>query len=350
MSDSSDLKKRELYAELLRIIAAFSVVFQHTVTSIWYNVPVDSTEFFVLNFLNSLSRFGVGVFIMISGAFMLSPRYDRPAKKILSHNVPKLIILLVVWGLIYGFVDVACQSGDWQDYLAAPITLFTKPPTHLWFLYTLVSLYLITPALRVFTKNASRQMVLYVIALFFVFGLVIPTANHIIKQTAHIVIYKNIAIQGITSYAGFYLTGFYISHYGLPKIGRRLLYASAFVSWLISFVYSTYFSLVKETPNEFFYGNFRPMTFIIAAAIFCLLRSKCADSKTGDPRILKVSKCMLGVYLVHPMFIKAFYGLKLSLLEPHPIVKVPLMAIVFFALSFLAITLLRAIPGVRKIL
>ncbi len=38
--------QKEIYAEWQRIIAAFSVVFQHTVTSAWYSVPVDSDNFF----------------------------------------------------------------------------------------------------------------------------------------------------------------------------------------------------------------------------------------------------------------------------------------------------------------
>lgn len=343
-------RAREIYAELLRILAAFSVVFQHTVTSIWYDVPVGSSDFFILNFLNSLSRFGVGVFIMISGAFMLSPAKNYPPKKILTHSVPKIVILLVIWGLIYGCINTFCQSGDWQDYLAAPITLFTKPPTHLWFLYTLAGLYLITPALRVFTTNASKRMVLYVIGLFFVFGLVVPTANHLIYKIAHIVVYKNIGIQGITTFAGFYLTGFYIAHYGLPKIGRSILYAAAILSWCISFFYSTYFSLVREVPNEYFFGNFRPMTFLIASAIFCLLRTKFGNQETDNQKLLNISKCMLGVYLIHPLFIKAFYGMHLSLLYPHPIITVPFMTVVFFLISLFVIKLLRAIPGVRKIL
>lgn len=342
--------RREKYAEWLRIIAAFTVVFQHTVTSAWYDTPVSSPDFFVLNFLNSLSRFGVGVFIMISGAFMLSPKYAHPPKKILTYNLPKIIILIVTWGLAYGFLNVICQSGDWVDYVSTPITLFTQPATHLWFLYTLAGLYLITPALRVFTKNASPRMVLYVIGLFFMFGLVLPTANHLLFKLAHFTIYKNIGIQGSTTFAGFYLSGFYIAHYGLgPKV-RKILYSLAGISWFISFFYSTYFSIARDAPNEYFFGNFRPMTFLIAAAIFCYFRTKYGNTTTDKAKLIAMSKCMLGVYLVHPMFIKIFYGLHLSMLIPHPIVTAPLMAVVFFGLSLYTVRLFRKIPGIRKIL
>lgn len=349
-TEAATAPKREIYAEILRIIAAFTVVFQHTVTSAWYDVPVDSADFFTLNFLNSLVRFGVGVFIMISGAFMLSPKYPHPPRKILTQNLPKIVILLVVWGLLYGILNVVCHSGNWEDYVSTPITLFTDPPTHLWFLYTIAGLYVITPALRVFTEHASQRMVLYVIILFFTFGLFLPTMSHVFAKVFHIVIYKNIGIRGFTGFAGFYLTGFYLTHYGLGKKARWVLYGAAFLSWFISLFYSTYFSIAKEAPNEFFFGNFRPMTFIIAAAIFCFMRTKFGDRKSSNKYLLDISKCMLGVYLIHPMFIKAFYGLHLTMLEPHPAITAPLMAVLFFTLSFIVISLFRRIPVIRKIL
>lgn len=349
---------RELYAELLRIVAAFTVVFQHTVTSVWYDVPVDTGDFFALNFLNSIARFGVGVFIMISGAFMLSPKYPHSPQKILRKNLVRILILLVAWVCIYGVVD-AIREGvrnglgigeSVVNILAAPLDLFVAPPTHLWFLYAIAGLYVITPALRVFTEHASKHMVLYVIAIFFMFGLVIPTVNHLLAKLAHFHMYQNIGIRGATTFAGFYLTGFYISQYGLGRIARRVLYGLALISWFIAFFYSTYFSLVKDAPNEFFFGNFRPMTFLIAAAVFCFFRTRYGERRTSDTRILDISKCMLGVYLLHPMFIKIFYGLKLSLLEPHPLITAPLMAVVFFGLSLGAVFLFRLIPGVKKIL
>ena len=350
--------KREIYAEWLRIIAAFVVVFQHTVTSAWYDTPVDTLDFFSLNFMNSLSRFGVGVFIMISGAFMLSPKYPHSPRKVLTHNLPRILLLLVAWVTIYGLVNAVCTSvkegvGIYDgivNMLLAPFDLFTTPPTHLWFLYTIAGLYVITPALRVFTEHASQRMLLYVIGLFFFFGLVLPTTSYILDKVFDFTLYRNIRIRGTTSFAGFYLTGFYLARYGLGRIARRLLYASALLSWFLAFFYSTYFSIVREAPNEFFFGNFRPTTFLMAAGVFCLFRTKFGESTTGNVKLLTISQCMLGVYIVHPLFIKTFYGLGLTMLEPHPLLTAPLMAVAFFLISAGTVYLFRHVPGIRKIL
>lgn len=351
-------QKREVYAEWLRIFAAFVVVFQHTVTSAWYDTPVDTPDFFMLNFMNSLSRFGVGVFIMISGAFMLSPKYAHPPRKVLKHNLVRILALIVFWVVFYGIVDALCvgfKSGAGfgetvLNVLSAPVLLFTKPATHLWFLYVIAGLYLITPALRVFTEHASKRMVLYVIAIFFAFGLVYPTVSHLAGKWFDITLYKNIGIRGCTTFAGFYLTGFYIAQYGIGQRARRILYAGAIISWAFAFFYSTYISLLRDAPNEFFFGNFRPTTFLMAAGVFCFFRQKYRDGETQDERLIGFSKCMLGVYIIHPLFIRLFYGLKLSLLEPHPLVTVPLMTIAFFGVSAGIVYLFRRVPGIRKYL
>lgn len=350
--------KREIYAEVLRIVAAFTVVFQHTVTSAWYLVPVESSDFLPLNFLNSLVRFGVGIFIMISGAFMLSPKYPHPPRKILTKNLPRILIFLVAWVIIYGVVNAICISvkndigihDGIVSILSTPLNLFTNPPTHLWFLYTIAGLYVLTPMFRIFTEHASRRMQLYAICIFFFFGLFWPTAEHLFSSIAHIELYKNLGIPESTSFIGFYLTGYYLSNFEVKPILRKALYASAALSWVASFALATYFSLSSKYPNEYYFGNFRPTTFLMAAGVFCFFRTHYKDKLTSNKKLLNISQCMLGVYLVHPLFIKSFYGLKLTLLLPHPLIAIPFFATLFFFISLGTVYLFRSIPGLRKIL
>ncbi len=343
-------RPKEIYAEWLRIFAAFTVVFQHTVTSAWYSVPVDSDDFLFLNLLNSMLRSGVGIFVMVSGAFMLSPRYPHPPKKIFAHNLSKVLALLVFWVVFYGVFDALGKDASIKSLLSAPLLIFTKPHTHLWFLYVIAGLYVLTPALRVFTEHASRKMILYVIVLFVSFGLLLPTVNHLLAAFAHFPLYKNLEIRGLTSFVGYYLTGFYIAHYGIRKIPRKILYASAFVSWGTAFLASLYVSDLRNAPNEYFFGNFRPTTFLVAAGIFCFFREKFRDKTTDNPLFLNISRATLGIYLIHPIFIGAFYRLDFSLLAWHPVLSAPLAATAFFALSLLIVLPFQKIPLLKNVL
>ena len=92
-------------------------------------------------------------------------------------------------------------------------------------------------------------------------------ANHLLEMFADFTLYRNIRIQGCTTFAGFYLTGFYLSHYGLNLRSRAFLYAAAVFSWAFAFASSTFYSLERVKPNEYFLGNFQPTTFLVASGI-----------------------------------------------------------------------------------
>lgn len=343
------IRPKETYAEWLRILAAFSVVFQHTVTSAWYSVPVDSCNFSFLNFLNSLSRFGVGVFVMISGAFMLSPKYPHPPQKIFKHNLPKIFALLIFWVLFYGTLDAFDKGASIFELLATPLLIFTKPHTHLWFLYVIAGLYILTPPLRIFTQYASQKMVLYAITLFIAFGLCLPTLNHLLSVFAHFSLYKNLAIHGLSSFVGYYLAGFYLAQYGIPGRYRKILYTASGLFWLATLFASDYVSDLQNTPNEYFFGNFRPTTFLISSSVFCLAREKFQNRLTANRRFLEISQAMLGVYLIHPVFIRAFYKMNFSLLAWNPLLSAPSACVLFFSISLIVVLCARQIPLVKRI-
>ena len=61
----------------------------------------------------------MGVFVMISGAFMLSPQYAHPPEKIFKHNLPKLLALIVFWVIFYGIMDALDGDISAEEVLSA---------------------------------------------------------------------------------------------------------------------------------------------------------------------------------------------------------------------------------------
>ena len=84
--------------------------------------------------------------------------------------------------------------------------------------------------------------------------------------------------------------------------------------------------------------------------IFCLFREKFRDRTTNGKALIAISGCMLGVYVVHPLFIKASYGLGFTPVDPNPLITSPIMAVIFFTLSLGVVFAARQIPGLKKIL
>ena len=75
-------KNRIVYADLLRIIATFAVIVLHVSVSKWYESPIREYNWQMFNIYDSLVRWSVPVFVMISGMFFLNPNKEIDFKKV----------------------------------------------------------------------------------------------------------------------------------------------------------------------------------------------------------------------------------------------------------------------------
>ena len=64
--------KRIVYFDLLKVISAFAVVFIHVISEFWYDLDINSSYFIILTVIDSLLRFAVPIYLMISGALFLN--------------------------------------------------------------------------------------------------------------------------------------------------------------------------------------------------------------------------------------------------------------------------------------
>ena len=64
--------ERKTYCDYLRLIATFAAVVLHVAASNWYSTDVNGLEWQSFNFYDSVVRWGVPIFVMISGSLFLS--------------------------------------------------------------------------------------------------------------------------------------------------------------------------------------------------------------------------------------------------------------------------------------
>ena len=80
--DKKGILTRNISFDLLRVLSALSVVALHVSAQYIMISEVDSLFFRLSNFLNSISRFGVPIFVMLSGVLFLSEDKELSIKKI----------------------------------------------------------------------------------------------------------------------------------------------------------------------------------------------------------------------------------------------------------------------------
>ena len=69
MKKSYENKSRIVYLDLIRIFATFAVMMLHVSSQNWYFQEYTSFNWKIFNMYDSLVRFSVPIFVMISGVF-----------------------------------------------------------------------------------------------------------------------------------------------------------------------------------------------------------------------------------------------------------------------------------------
>ena len=70
------MRRTEL--DLCRIFACLFILLVHTAADVYHELPLESTSFFIVSFLSTMSRSALPLFFMISGALQLEKEKMDP--------------------------------------------------------------------------------------------------------------------------------------------------------------------------------------------------------------------------------------------------------------------------------
>lgn len=167
--------RRSLHIDIIKIVAIFGVVFNHTGNYGFtlYTISTDSPFYWLYLFLSIICKAAVPLFFMCSGALLVGK--EETLKKLFVHRVARfLFVLLVVPLLVYLFLirrDIS--SFDIGYYFR---TLYSREivGAH-WFLYSYMSALLLLPFIRPIAKSMDGSKIIYLFSLNIMFAGIIPT-------------------------------------------------------------------------------------------------------------------------------------------------------------------------------
>jgi surface polysaccharide O-acyltransferase-like enzyme len=327
------------WVDFMRFLGAFLVVLAHIQK--WGAEPAWAKDFYY-----TLSRIGVPLFFLISGYLLLSKQEDLLTffRKRASH----IIIPFLVWSIIYDVQnsDAFANGVTLEGILKMFIRILRGPrETHLWFFYSLIGLYLLTPILRVFVAKARNAEILYYIALWFI-------AMPILFIVEAFTPLKNgFEIYYTGGYVGYFLLGYLLG--GLETKAPLLWLALGLfiTSFIFSFVVFRFNLFPQE--NELVFRSY-PSLNIILMSLGAFLLIKAAGEKIS-PWLAglsgEASKVSFGIYLIHPLvFAWMALGWKTLGFETetgNAIFVIPLAALVNFLLSWTIVFVISKIPVLR---
>lgn len=349
MEDRTE-RKRMVHYDLLRIAAAFSVVMLHSAAQFWNSLDIASLEWRIADGYNALSRFGVPIFVMISGAMLLSEQYKLDIRKLYAHNVLRLAVAYAFWSCMYGLLDCwfyGFSHMSWGDIFRE--MLYGR--YHLWFLPMLIGIYVLLPILRVWVHNAQKKNLQYFLLLFFILKILVQTVGEIWSSNMLAYVLNMTQIELACGYVGYFILGYYIAHIGITPQYRKILYIGVLPSAILNVALGYGLSVRAQAPLGGIYDSFGLFTFCIVCAVFVFfteVMSKVRYSARAEGFIKEISLGTMGVYMMHigVMEILEKKGIH-SMMIPNA-AGIPLCAALCFLICLIVAVFLRRLPFIGK--
>ncbi|MCI8294941.1 MAG: acyltransferase family protein [Lachnospiraceae bacterium] len=209
----SKTKRNMIHLEVLRMIAIFLVLFNHTgQDGFMYFVVAQKSIFYpVYLFISILDKVAVPLFFMISGALLLNK--EEQIRTIYKKRISRILIVLISISFIIYIVEECSFHFSQMDIKTFLLLIYQKPiHTRLWYLYSYLGILVMLPLLRKMAKAMTideyRYFMLCHVA---IFGL-IPVFEYLLS-CGQVCITSRFDPDLVTSYSIFYfLVGYYFEN------------------------------------------------------------------------------------------------------------------------------------------
>lgn len=348
--------KRLVFPDILRIIAAVGVIIIHVTAIIISQHKVGSIEWNIANIFNSLFRWSVPVFFMISGMMFLNSEKEIGIQEFIKKYVVRIIICIVVWGYLYGILDAIVYNGQ-INAISFVIAFFNmlsgKAGYHLWFLYTLLIIYLFVPILKRMVKNTERYVLKYVLFIWGILGIGLNTINGIFSSLPQNILSEvACALPELMVYIGYFVLGYYLNTYSISKKKEKILNIAFMLSIVVMPIGNYVISMLNDSYQNAFSGTMSIFTMIIGVNIFLFLKNREYKHNKSKKKelIFYIGQSTFGVYLIHVAVLTVFKPLILRIGgSMYLFFLIPIYTIFIFGISLLITIFIKSIPGVKKI-
>lgn len=330
----------------LRILAAFAVVVLHTVAPLFLDL-YQSYDWNAANVYESLVRWSVPIFFMISGALFLNKRKELNIGRLYKKNIFRVFLIYLFWSIVYTLPLL-------NDGLSLSYILFRilNGPFHFWFLKILIGLYIAVPLFRAITSNRKTEEYFLLCAMFL--GIILPSVLSVLElfDTRLMVALRDFCkgfdMTFVSTYSFYFVLGHYLFEYPISAAKKRALYIIGIVSPILLFGANCYGSSLLGNPYQGFLSNSFVCTMFLAATIY-LFFVNCNFGATRAEKVLaKISKCTFGVYIIHVLVMNLLWKLDITPSTCSPFWFVPLYALIVFVISLFITFVLQRIPFVNR--
>lgn len=409
------MKERVVFVDYIRAFACFLVMLVHAsenfyaadssgLAGSWSMLANEANRFWVSFYDGALGRVAVPLFMIVS-AFLLVPM--KPGETMMSFYKKRFMRIMppfIFFMLLYTFLPLAWDGMSLEQSLTDLKLLpfnFPSMGGHLWFMYPLISLYLIIPVVSPWLEKASAKEERIFLGIF-ALSTFTPWIHRFITPEIWGECFWNgfSALWYCSGYLGYLVLAHYVRvHLNWSRDRKLLVGALCFIAGAAFTGWSFYLKGVPgvriETPMlewawEFCTPNVLLATFGLFIMFSCIGASGAVsasasassaadcgrankadggaeavcqpsdDAAVARPSggcccscfrkiITDISKCSFGMYLMHMFFLSQIAAFFVNGNQAEPLIPVwvaiPVIAILTYICCYVTTKLLSLIPG-----
>ena len=255
--------KHIIWSDAIRIVAVFSVIVLHNAAAGSEYFGARTVEWQICNFYNSIVRFAVPVFVMVSGMFLLDPAKEYDIKKLYCTKILRIVTAYLFWSAFYSLISIGGHrqlsglfgyTGIHNNSIVHSILI---GPFHLWFLFMISGLYIVTPFLRVIVKDERLTLYFFACSLVFVCGTSLVNLFPAMRKIVELTITR-LDVNLLASFSGYYVWGNWLSRHRLQAFVRKIIYLMGAFSAIGTVVLNGYAGYHYNVPRQLMYGHHLP--------------------------------------------------------------------------------------------
>lgn len=173
-----ETEKRKIHIDILRIIAAFCVIFIHTP-----GFPVYQERsgylMWIYSAISVIAKTSVPIFFMITGAVLLHK--EESIGTILKKRLLRIVVILFMCSLVlYQIMLPEGEAFSLDDLVHLFVAEAVPHAYPYWFLYAYMGFLLMLPFLRRAVKGMGRNDFIYILVIHFLINSLLPVLNYVL--------------------------------------------------------------------------------------------------------------------------------------------------------------------------
>lgn len=291
------MRERVLFFDLLRCVAAVAVIAIHVLAPYRHELgQIPFGEWATAVGVNSVSRWAVPVFILITGALMLSDTRPFDGKYYVKRRLGKVLVPFLVWSLFYAYLSGWSINGfdalEAKQVLADSATHATY--YHLGFFYYFIPLYFVIPFFQYVVRQYGDSALYAFVAIWLATSLLFLL--RVDGPWSHeLWLYSGYLPLGYLLYQRVPLTKSYVALFTL--LGAAALFTTGYM------VITDSIAAQEYTVGRWL--SYKTLNVILAASMIFMLCRYFGEglSQKSNQVIGFISKNSLGIYILHPIFL-----------------------------------------------